>query len=125
MARFQKRHHDSISPFDCGLLSAGGSVLRAGDGGNSSHKLTEKFRRIIGVEDVGATAAKMEFVQKTRYEGRGLTVGQGNDQDSLGKTVDQGQSFGLAGRGKALALEVHSIAGAGFVGGVRREQAVS
>ncbi len=100
-------------------------MLRAGDGGDGIHKLAEEFRRIIGVEDVGATAAKMELIQKTRYEGGGLTVGQGNDHDSLGKTVDQGQGFGLASRGKALALEIHSIAGSGFVGGVRREQAVS
>ncbi len=96
-------------------------MLRAGDSGNGSHELTQEFRRIIGMEDVGATAAKMEFVHQARYEGGSLTVGQGNKQDSFSETIDQSQGFGLASRGKALALEIHSIAGAGFVGGIARE----
>ncbi len=54
-----------------------------------------------------------------RYKGGGLAVREGDEYDSLCKTANQRQGFGLACDGKALALEVHSIiAGAGFVGGV-------
>ena len=100
-------------------MSTGGSALRAGDGGDGGQKFAQKLGGIVRVKDVGAAASKMEFVQKTRYEGRGLTVGQGDEQNSFRETVDQGQGFGLASHGKALASEIHSVAGAGFVGGVR------
>ncbi len=93
--------------------------MRASDGGDGGHEFTQEFGGIIRVKDVWAAAAKMEFILKARYEGRGLTVGQGDEQNSFGETVDQGQGFCLASRGKALALEIHSVAGAGFVSEVR------
>jgi hypothetical protein len=43
------------------VVSTGGSVLRAGDGGDGIHEFAQKFGRIVGVKGIGATAAKMEF----------------------------------------------------------------
>jgi hypothetical protein len=46
------------------------------------------------------------------------------DENGFGEAVHDNQSFGLASDGEALALEVHGVAGAGFVGGVSGEESV-
>ena len=98
--------------------------MRASDGGDSIHEFPKEFGGIVRVQDIRRTTTKMEFVQKSRYEGGSLAVGKGDKQDSLGETVYEGEGFRFTRGGKALSLKVHSIAGAGLVGGVRGEETV-
>ncbi len=107
-----------------GVVAAGGSTLGSGDRGNGGHEFAQEFRGVVRVDDVGRAATKMDFIQQTRYEGGGLAIGKGGEDHSLGEAVDQGQGFGLARGGKALALKIHRIAGTWFVSGVGSEQSV-
>ena len=66
------------------------------------------------MNDVWSAASEVEFVEKTRYEGSGLSVGEGDEEDSFGETVYHGQGFGFARDGEALALEIHRVSGTGF-----------
>ena len=43
-----------------------------------------------------------------------MAVGKGDEGHRFGETVNQGQGLGFTSFGEALALEVHSVAGAGF-----------
>ncbi len=94
----------------------------SGDGSNGSQELATEFWSVVGVQDVRATAAKVEFVEEARYEAGGLAIRKWNHKDSFGETVDESQGLGLASDGEALALEIHGIAGAGLGGGVRRKE---
>jgi hypothetical protein len=54
-----------------------------------------------------------------------LAISEGDNNDSFGETVDEGQGLGLSSRGEALALEIHGVTGTGFGGGVGGEKTVS
>ena len=105
-----------------GVMAAGRSASGACYVGDCRHKFAEEFRRVVGVEDIGGAAAKVEFIEEPRYEGGGLAVGQGDEDHGFREAINQGQSFGFASFCEALALEVHSVAGAGFVRGVGGEE---
>ena len=105
-----------------GVMAAGRSAAGACDVGDGRHKFAEEFRRIVGVKDIGGAAAKVEFIEEARYEGGGLAVGQGDEDHGFRETIDQGQGFGFASFCEALALKIHSVAGAGFVRGVGGEE---
>jgi hypothetical protein len=77
------------------------------------------------MEDIGRATTEENFIEQTRCESVCVSGWEGNDKDSLGKTVNYGKGFGFAGRGGALALKVHSVTGSGFVGVVSGEHAVS
>ncbi len=53
-----------------------------------------------------------------------MAIFEGDDNDGFGKTVNEGQGLGLAGRSETLALEIHSVAGAWFGGGVGGKEPV-
>jgi hypothetical protein len=44
------------------------------------------------------------------------------DKNRFRETVHDCQSFGFASDGETLALEVHRVSGAGFIGGVASEE---
>ncbi len=67
------------------------------------------------MNDVWSAASEVEFVEKTRYEGSGVAIREWDDQNSFGKTVDEGQGFGFARSGETLALEIHRVSGTGSV----------
>ena len=71
------------------------------------HQFAQELGRVVGVDYVRRAALEVESIEQARYEGGGLSVGEWDDDHSLGKTVDQGQGFGLAGDGTTLALKVH------------------
>ncbi len=106
MARFKKRHHDSISPLDCGLCPQVDvrwvPVMEATAANKSLRNSGASSECRVSVR---RASAKVEFIEEARYQ-------------SGGEAVDQGKSFGLTGLGKALTLKVHGIAEMGFVGGV-------
>jgi hypothetical protein len=56
-------------------VATGRGTLGARDVGDGGHQLAEEFRRVVRMEDVGRAAAKMQFVEETRYEGSGLAIG--------------------------------------------------
>jgi hypothetical protein len=97
----------------------------ASDGRYSIHEFPKEFGGIVRVQNIRRAATKMELVEKSRYEGGSLAVGKGDEQNSLGEAVYQGEGFRFTRGGKALSLKVHSIAGAGLVGCVRGEEAMS
>jgi hypothetical protein len=50
--------------------------------------------------------------------------GRGDKDHRFGEIINQGQGLGFTSSCEALALEIHSIAGAGFVRSVGGEEAV-
>jgi hypothetical protein len=99
--------------------------MRASDSRDSVHEFPKEFGSVVRVQDIRRATTKVKFVEKARYKGGGLAVGKGDKQDSLGEAVDEGEGFRFARGGRALSLKIHSIAGAGLVGGVRGEEAMS
>ena len=99
-------------------MSAGRRACRAGGVQKRGHEVREEFGCGIGVYDIGGPSTKEDFVEKTRCEGVGIAVWEGEDKNSFCETVDDGKGFGFAGCGVALSLIVHGVAGAGFVGAV-------
>ncbi len=109
--------------FSVGLwvVSEGGSPSSAGDLGDACHQFTEEFGGVVGVDDVRSAATEMELIEEVRYQGGGVAIREGDDEDSFCKAVDEVQGFGFAGSGETLALEIHRVAGTGFDGGVGRK----
>ena len=102
-------------------MSEGGGPRSAGDLGDACHQFAEEFGGVVGVDDVGGAASEVEFIQKARYQGGCVAVREGDDEDGFRKTVDEGQGFGFSRSGETLALEIHRVAGPGFLSGVGGE----
>jgi hypothetical protein len=111
-------------PVRLGVVAASGSALRAGDVGDGCHQFAEEFRCIVGVEDVGGAAAKMQFIEESRYKGGGLAVGKRDENHCFSETINQGQGLCFTSLSEALALKVHSVARAGFVCSVGGEKSM-
>ena len=62
-------------PVGLWVVSTGGGAMRASDGGNSGHEFTQEFWGVVGVQNIGGTTSKVEFVEKARYQGGGVAVG--------------------------------------------------
>ncbi len=56
-------------------MATGRGTLGARDVGDSGHQLAEEFRRVVRMNDVGRAATKMQFIEETRYEGSGFSIG--------------------------------------------------
>ncbi len=110
MERFQNRHHDSISPLDWGLCSQ--VEVRC-------VPVVVATKVIRSLRNSGASSEWMRSGEPRRKWS--LSVHEGDEKDGFCETVDQGQGFGFAGDGEALALEVHSVAGTRFGRGVGGE----
>ena len=93
--------------------------MHASDGGNSGHEFTQEFWGVVGVQYIGGTTSKVEFVEQARYQGGGVAVREWDDHDSFGETVNEGQGFGFARSGETLSLKIHRVTGTGFGRGVR------
>ncbi len=77
------------------------------------------------MDDIRCATGEPYCVEEGGIEsGRGAVL-EGEDKDGFRETVHDSQSFGLASDGLTLALEVHGVAGAGFVGGLAGEESVS
>ncbi len=61
------------------VVTAGGCAMRASDGGDSCHEFTQEFRSVIRVQDFRGATSKVEFVEKARYQGGGLAVGEADE----------------------------------------------
>ncbi len=105
-------------------MATGAGAESAGDVGDSGHELAEEFWGFVRMDDVLRAAVEVQFIEQARYEGRSFPVGEGDQENGFGKTVNQRQGLDFAGGGEALALEIHGIAGAGFGGGVRGKETV-
>ena len=77
-------------------VSAGCRPDGTGDFRDASHQVTEEFGGIIRVDDVGGAASEEELIEKTRYEGGGLSVREGDKKDGFGEAVNEGEGFGFA-----------------------------
>ncbi len=78
----------------------------------------------VGVDNVRCASGKPDGVEEGGNEGGRGAVLEGKDEDGFGEAVHDSQSFGFASDGLTLALEVHGVAGAWFVGGVAGEESV-
>jgi hypothetical protein len=76
------------------------------------------------VNDIRCATGKPYGIEEGGNEGGRGAVLEGKDKDGFREAVHDSQSFGLASDGLTLALEVHGVAGAGFVGGVAGEESV-
>ncbi len=63
-------------------MSAGGRALGAGDGSDGGHEIAEEFRGVVRVDDVGRASAEMQFVEQFRYEGGGVAIEEGDQDDN-------------------------------------------
>ncbi len=111
-------------PVALGVVSTGGGVLCARGGENSSKQRGQELGSSVGVNYIRCATAEPDCVEEGGNKGGRCAVLEGEDKDGFGETVHDSQSFGLASNGLALALEVHGVAGAGFVGSVAGEESV-
>ncbi len=95
-------------------MTIGGRALRAGDGDNRIQKVAEKFRSVIGMDNIWRAATKVELIKQTRYEDESFAIRERDENHSFCEAIYESQGLGLAGSCKTLALEVHSIARARF-----------
>ena len=99
-------------------------MLCARGGENSSEQLGQKLGSSIGVDNIRCATGEPYCVEEGGNKGGRGAVREGEDKNGFREAVHDSQSFGLAGDGLTLALEVHGVAGAGFVGGVAGEESV-
>ncbi len=93
--------------------------------GQECEGLREKLGGSIRVEDIWRSEGKNDAIQEGLEPGACLTVEQRDDHHVAAGGINQGQSLGLSGESRALALEVHTPAGSRCMDGEGREKSVS
>ena len=101
-----------------GVVTEGGGGGGVGDCADCFHNFAHEFCCSVRVDDVGASAAEMNFVDERWCQCKCFPVGEGDNGYPPCIAVDDCKGFALARSGEALPLEIHGIAGAGSCCGV-------